>query len=192
MKNRTSTMKESSSCCESDCGHHNQNDASQEIFKGQTCGCGSTIHGLNIDFLYLDLSSCQRCLQTESTLEKSIARVKEMLESAGYKVILNKIHVDSIEKAKEYHFLSSPTIRMNGKDIISNLIESNCQDCGELCGNEIVCRDWVFEGVRYQDPPEPMILRAILKEIFQPSLKKQSEHYEVPQNLRKFFDKLTR
>ena len=113
-----------------------------------------------------------------------------MLESAGYDVRLNKVHIDSLEKAIEYQFLSSPTIRPNGKDIISNVIESNCQDCGDLCGQKIDCRDWIYEGIRYHDPPEPMIMRAILKEIYLPSNTRQNDPCVVPVNISNFFKNL--
>lgn len=137
--------------------------------------------------MYLDLSTCKRCQHTESTLEQSIENVSKMLESAGYEVRLHKIHIDSLQKAIDYQFLSSPTIRLNGKDIISDLTESNCQDCGDLCGQEIDCRDWIYEGVRYSEPPEPMIIRAILKEIYLPSDKRQDDPYVLPVNISSFF-----
>ena len=195
MKSKLSSSLNESPCCEQGCGCRQQNNEPvkdiQKESKGcdcvDDCQCESSINHLNIDFLYLDLSGCKRCQHTESTLEKSIVSVSKMLESAQYEVKLNKIHIDSIDKAIEYKFLSSPTIRLNGKDIISNVIESNCQDCGDLCGEEIDCRDWIFEGVRYSEPPETMIMRAILREIYLPSDSRQDEPYVLPLNISNFF-----
>ena len=67
--------------------------------------------------MYLDLSICTRCQGTEDSLEEAIEDVAKVLELAGAEVIVNRIHIDSKEKAIQYCFESSPTIRINGKDI---------------------------------------------------------------------------
>lgn len=178
------------SCCESDCGCHDS------IEKESGCCCESTdecpdcqdIKTLNIELLYLDLSVCSRCQNTESTLVKSIEAVKDLFTSAGYEVILKRIHIDSIDKAIRHRFMSSPTIRLNGRDIISQLDESSCKDCGDICGNDVDCRDWIYEGVRYTEPPQAMIIRAILKEIYFPTHDQVEDvSYQVPDNLKTYF-----
>ena len=71
-----------------------------------------------------------------------------MLESAGVEIIVNKIHINSKEKAIQYRFVTSPTIRVNGRDIQMEFKESLCETCGDLCGDEVDCRVWVYkEGV---------------------------------------------
>ena len=52
---------------------------------------------LDIDFMYLDLSVCERCQDTESTLDEAIGEVARVLETTGVEVVLNKIHVTSEE-----------------------------------------------------------------------------------------------
>jgi hypothetical protein len=37
-----------------------------------------------------------------------------------------RIHVRSVEQARELRFVSSPTIRVNGRDIASEPLESEC------------------------------------------------------------------
>lgn len=163
--------------------------------KKETCGCHSSAsettpqtHLLKVDFLFLDLSMCSRCQTTESTLEKSLHEIAELLQTAGYEVQLNKIHIDSLEKAIAHQFISSPTIRVNGRDSLSKTLESNCQDCGDLCGGQVDCRDWQFEGVRYTEPPKPMLIQAILKTIYAPvSPASDIPSYEVPENIKQFF-----
>ena len=186
------------------CGCEHDNEQTNKTL--ESCGCSEVVdcgcqteptccsssanqNQLNIDFLYLDLSICSRCQATETTLEQSLDEIKILLSSVGYEVTLNKIHIDSLEKAIEYSFISSPTIRLNGIGIVSKTLESNCKDCGDLCGSDVDCRDWIFEGVRYTEPPKQMMIKAILLAIYGPKMKTINRSaYEVPQNIIRFFE----
>ncbi len=56
--------------------------------------------------------------------------------------------VQTPQEAKEHALLSSPTIRLNGRDIAEDIHESLCESCGELTGNTISvdCREWHYRG----------------------------------------------
>ncbi|MGB9792541.1 MAG: DUF2703 domain-containing protein, partial [Thermacetogeniaceae bacterium] len=140
---------------------------------------------------YLDLSVCERCQGTESSLEEALDEVKRVLELTGVEVIVNKIHIDSEEKAVRYRFRSSPTIRINGKDIQLETKESLCESCGDLCGDEVDCRVWVYNGKEYNVPPKGMIVDAILREVYgsgdDSPKSDERKDYELPENLKKFF-----
>lgn len=147
---------------------------------------------LIIDFLYLDLSVCERCQGAEKNLDEAINEVSVVLKAAGFDIVVNKINITSKELAIKYEFLSSPTIRVNGNDIEVEVKESCCQDCGNLCGDNVDCRVWVYEGVEYNEPPKAMIINAIFKEIYggrkADSVKKSD--YVLPNNLKVFFEGL--
>lgn len=148
-----------------------------------------------IDFLYLDLNICNRCQGTDQGLEEAIADVTKVLESAGVEIIVNKIHINSKEKAIQYRFVTSPTIRVNGRDIQMEFKESLCETCGDLCGDEVDCRVWVYKGKEYNVPPKAMIIDAILREVYG-NTKKMSDNevnkklYQLPENLRRFFESI--
>jgi hypothetical protein len=148
---------------------------------------------VTIDFLYLDLSACRRCQGAETSLDSAINEVSGVLEAAGFGVIVNKVNITSKELAIQHRFLSSPTIRINGSDISLDVKESSCTDCGDLCGEDVDCRVWVYDGVEYNEPPKALIVNAILKEIYgEQKAKPQSrEEYYLPENLRVFFDGLS-
>ena len=80
-----------------------------------------------IDFLYLDLSVCERCQGTESNLDSALNELSAVLQAAGYQVEVNKINITSPELAVKYEFLSSPTIRVNGKDLAIKVTETVCK-----------------------------------------------------------------
>lgn len=147
---------------------------------------------LDIDFLYLDLSTCQRCQGTDHNLEEAIQEVSSVLSAAGYEVRLNKINVTTSALAIQHEFLSSPTIRINGKDVALEVKENNCADCGDLCGDEVDCRVWEYEGVEYNEPPKALLIDAILRAVYGGSQsccsEKQYPPYELPDNLRKFYE----
>lgn len=127
-----------------------------------------------IDFLYLDLSICERCRGTDNSLQDAIDDVSTVLSAAGYEIILNKVNIISEELAVQYEFISSPTIRINGKDIALEVKESCCEDCGDLCGDNVDCRVWEYEGEDYTVPPKALIVNAILEAVYtnQPARKK--------------------
>ncbi len=166
-----------SSCCSSEVtarGNEAQNEKSK----------------LEIDFLFLDLDVCVPCRGTEESLEEAIAEASRVFEAAGVEVIVNKTKVEDEEQARELGFISSPTIRINGRDIQLDVKESLCESCGDLCGEDVDCRVWVYQGKEYNIPPKAMIVDAILKEVYgakDGNLEVQSRPADIPENLKRFF-----
>jgi hypothetical protein len=145
---------------------------------------------IEIDFLYLDLSVCTRCQGTDNGLDEAVSEVSQILKATDVDVVVNKINVTSEKQAEALEFESSPTIRVNGRDIQLDVKESICESCGDLCGDEVDCRVWVYHGKEYTVPPKAMIIEAILREVYGSSDKKQEmnkKDYRLPDNLRKFF-----
>lgn len=141
-----------------------------------------------IDFLYLDLSACTRCQGTDQILDEAISEVSNVLELTGVEVNVNKVNVISEELAVQYQFMTSPTIRINGRDIQMDAKESNCESCGDLCGDEVDCRVWVYNGVEYTEPPKAMVVEAILKAVYGNAAEAApDEAYVLPENLTKFY-----
>lgn len=141
-----------------------------------------------IDFLYLDTTVCGRCQDTEKALDEAVSSVAVILGAAGYEVKVNKVNIATRELAVQYQFISSPTIRVNKRDIALELRESLCEDCGILCGDNVDCRVWVYNGVEYSAPPKELIVDAILREVYGT---KQGESeggpYQLPENLESYF-----
>jgi len=165
-----------------------------------SCGtgcCETTIEAkidrkrIVIDFLYLDVTVCERCQGADTSLDEALSEVSAVLESTGVEVIVNKINVVREELAEQYKFVSSPTIRVNGLDIQMDFKENLCESCGDLCGDDVDCRVWVYQGKEYTVPPKAMIIEAILKEVYGGSIKKQEEQeYSLPDNLKKFYESM--
>lgn len=143
-----------------------------------------------IEFMYIDLSVCTRCQGADSNLEEAIAEVSRILEATGVGVVVRKIHVQTEGQARELGFVSSPTIRVNGRDIQMDVRESLCQSCGDLCGDEVDCRVWVYQGKEHDSPPKAMIIDAILREVYggpDRGTEEQPQKGDVPENLKRFF-----
>jgi Domain of unknown function (DUF2703) len=146
---------------------------------------------LNIELLAIDLSTCSRCTGSLSNLKQAIAILQQVFTSTGIVVQFHKILVESELQAKQFQFVSSPTILVNGRDIILETTESCCGDCSEISGSQggTACRTWLYQGKSYTEAPVGMIVDAILREIYQneASVSVISNQIEVPQNLRQFF-----
>ncbi len=163
-----------------------------------SCGCSSATavnalpHKLLVEFLYLDLSQCGWCQGTEKNFDSALGKLLPVLETMNIQVTVNKIHVDTEDKARELGFVTSPTIRVNGKDVQLQFKEAKCTACSDLCGEDVECRVWLYQGQEYTSPPEGLIIQAILQELFSASPTSQPKVQDVPVNLKKFFagDKL--
>ncbi len=149
-------------------------------------------HHVDVDFLFLDLKTCTRCIGTDRNLEKALESVQQVLQFTGAVVSLNKILIDSAEKAAAHRFVTSPTIRLNGHDIALVTHESKCDSCTDLCGCSAGthCRVWLYRGEEYTEAPVAMLVEAILQETFRmprPEAPAALTASEVPENLQRFF-----
>ena len=147
---------------------------------------------LGIELLFLDLTTCRRCLGANASLEAALDAVGDVLDAAGVEVGVEKILVSSAEQARALRFVSSPTIRVDGRDVALELRESSCgsEACTDGCGDHIACRVWVYRGQEYTEPPVPMIVEAILTRVYGDAPQAgahEPQAYELPENLNRFF-----
>lgn len=143
-----------------------------------------------IELMYIDLTTCDRCIGTDSNLDEAIAEASGLLASTGRRIEVRKILVETEKQAEELGFISSPTIRINGQDIQLEFKESLCGCCGEIVGEDIDCRVWIWQGKEYTTPPKAMLLEAILRHIYgqpQEAGKVVTQQKQVPENLKRFF-----
>lgn len=148
---------------------------------------------LRIDFLFLDLTTCTRCRGTDQSLERALGVVSDLLAATGTEVEVNKVHVESAAQARDLHFVSSPTIRVDGRDIALELRESSCgsEACTDGCGNQTACRVWVHRGREHTEPPVAMVVDAILRAVYGGTRVSgeaaPASVYDLPENLERFF-----
>jgi len=142
---------------------------------------------IKIEYLYLDLNTCDRCIGTDTVLEQVIRELTPAFALAGYRISYKKTEIETEQDAIVNQFVSSPTIRINGCDICTDIKESDCGCCGEIAGVQVDCRTFEYEGRLYTIPPKEMLADAILKKAFSSEEVKSSVEYELPQNLKNFF-----
>ena len=142
---------------------------------------------VKIEYLYLDLNTCDRCIGTDTVLEEVIEELTPALSLAGYNVAYDKVEIASSQLAEEHRFLSSPTIRVNGYDICDEVNESDCGCCGEISGTDVDCRVFEYEGEFHEVPPKAMLAEAILKKAFMDEAASCC-CYVLPENLKTFFE----
>lgn len=146
---------------------------------------------VEIELLALDLTSCARCVGTLDNIERAIDTVRPVLEATGAQVNVRSLVIESEEQARQYRFVTSPTVRINGKDIAFQTLESKCDSCTDLCGCDegTTCRVWRYQGKEYTEAPVGLIVEALLHEIGGSGMAGggTSVYEEVPENLRRFF-----
>ena len=157
--------------------------------KEECCCCGSANQPqkeVKIEYLYLDLKSCDRCVGTDTVLDEVVGVLRPALELAGYQLNYRKQEISTTEIAASYRFLSSPTILVNGQDIFDTITESDCGCCGDIAGVQVDCRVFEHDGKTYEVPTKEMLADAILNTIYHPTACTCGE-YQLPENLKRFF-----
>jgi hypothetical protein len=147
---------------------------------------------IDVELLALDLSTCPRCVGTLENIETAIKTVQPVLEVTEIDVGLRKILIASEEQACEHRYVTSPTVRINRRDIGFETLESACEACSDLCGcaEGTTCRVWRYRGQEFTQAPVGLIVEVLLREIVasHPQAVTESPVYEgVPENLRQVF-----
>jgi Domain of unknown function (DUF2703) len=147
---------------------------------------------IEVELLALDLSRCTRCVGTLENIEMAIKTVQQVLEVTAIDVRLRKILIESEEQAREHRFVTSPTIRINRRDIAFETIESECEACTDLCGcaEGTTCRVWRYRGQEFTQAPVGLIVETLLREIVGSNTQVAVESpvdEGVPENLQRFF-----
>ena len=95
----------------------------------------------------LHTESCHSC-------QEALVGIKEALKELGLSAELEVILMDSPEKARDYKFLGSPTIKINGLDL-----EPELEAIGNFGLN--ACRTYIYEEALYHYPPKEMLLEVL-------------------------------
>lgn len=181
-KKKDSKKNQKSSCC---CG----SDKSSQAYSCEDDRYRGKLQKVDIDFLYLDLSCCDRCQGADKRVEEAVARCRDVLRACGYNLVLNSVLVDSATKAKRYRFESSPTVRVNGVDICPSVEENDCDCCSDMSDAAVSCRIFPYNGTYYEVPPTDMLVRGIMEVVLQNRRPADPPMpYALPENLKKFYE----
>lgn len=143
-----------------------------------------------IEYLFLDNKTCERCIGTDDVLRDVIGILSPALRLAGYRIEHREIEMSTEAIAEEYRFLSSPTIRVNGRDVCLSVKENACGCCSDISGTDVDCRVFEYQGMDYEVPPKSMLAKAIFEAIFSKNEIGgcECEDYKMPDNLKSFFE----
>ncbi len=141
----------------------------------------------------IDLETCKRCVPTGDQLKVAVNLLAPAAEALGIDLRHHEIIVQTPAEAKEHGLLSSPTIRLNGRDIAQDIRESECESCGDLTNHNtsVDCREWHYRGKVYPAAPVPMLVEAIMSamlNIDQISPVVPARLEELPENLQRYFN----
>jgi hypothetical protein len=147
---------------------------------------------IEVELLALDLTTCTRCVGTLTNIEAAAAAVAPALAALDARLTVSRRLLQSEAEARRHHLVSSPTVRVNGRDVAAELLESECRSCTDLCGcgEGTSCRVWRYRGAEYPEAPVGLLVEAILREAVDPVLPcpgPVSGERELPDNLRRFF-----
>lgn len=179
------TIQTEPNCCSSDsCCDDGVSEKNAEPMENKV---------LNVDLVAIDMETCARCVPTGDQLQAAVRLLSPVADALGIELRHHVIVVQTPEEAKEQALLSSPTIRLNGRDVAQDIRESVCESCGDLTDNNamIDCREWHYRGKVYFAAPLPMLLEAIMGAMLNidrapPVVSTPLE--TLPKNLQRFFD----
>ncbi|MCL7489305.1 MAG: DUF2703 domain-containing protein [Desulfobulbaceae bacterium] len=167
--------------------------AQPEAPSGETKETPATSKVLNVDLLVINLDTCKRCIPTGDQLRTAVQLLKPVAEALGIELQHHEIVVQTPAEAKMNALLSSPSIRINGRDIAQDIRESVCESCGDLTNNNtsIDCREWHYRGKVFPYAPLPLLIEAIMGamlNINEMVLVVPAPLKELPENLQRYFD----
>lgn len=147
---------------------------------------------VDVELLALDLNTCTRCTGSLANLETALALARPVLEAAGIVARVQRRVIATEEEARRHRLLASPTLRINGLDLASDLEESLCDACTDLCGcgEGTRCRVWHYHGEVHEQAPVGLIVEGLLRAAFGSRAAEQPAsvvYPGVPDNLRRFF-----
>ena len=144
---------------------------------------------LNIELIALDLEVCDRCGGTLANLKAAIRAATPALRTLGLEPALRETLVESLEQTERLRFASSPTIRIDGREIMGTPRESACVACTDLSGGEddIDCRVWPWRGTAHDAAPVGLIVEALMRAALAPEAPALAPEWSgVPANIRAF------
>lgn len=171
---------------EGGCGCHVA-DAPQE----DTAAEPAVKKALVVELLVIDLTTCKRCVPTGDQLQQAVRLLEPVAKALGIELRHRQIVVQTPQEAKAHALLSSPTIRLNGRDIEQDIRESLCKSCGDLTENNTLvdCREWHYRGKVFSAAPLPLLVEAIMAAMLaidQPPVV-PTPIDELPENLQRYF-----
>ena len=119
--------------------------------------------------------------------------MRPVLETTGAQVHVSTLVIESEEQARQHRFVTSPTVRIDGRDIdLGVALESTCDSYTDLCGCDegTSCRVWRYQGEDYTEAPVGLVVESMLSEFFQKDHTSGSDalvYPQVPENLQRFF-----
>jgi hypothetical protein len=145
-----------------------------------------------LELLALDLTSCTRYVGTLANVEQAIGILQQVLQVTGFDVRVQKMLIASEVQARQHHFVTSPTLRINGQDIVFETLESACDSCTEQCGcpEGTRCRVWRYQGLEYTEAPVGLIVEAMLRAMYSSRTQAAAApagYAGVPENLQRVF-----
>lgn len=143
---------------------------------------------LAVELLFLDRDVCTRCRGADDALDAAVAAAAPALRALGVTMAVRRVLVESEAIAERVRLVTSPTIRIDGRDI-APVAESLCESCGDLMTSGAVdCRVWTWRGAEFTAPPEGLIVEALLRAaLAPPGPPEGAEGFALPENLRQFF-----
>ncbi|OHB90982.1 MAG: hypothetical protein A3E19_03495 [Planctomycetes bacterium RIFCSPHIGHO2_12_FULL_52_36] len=87
--------------------------------------------------------------------------IKEALKELGLSAEIEVTLVDSPEKARDYKFLGSPTIKINGLDLEAGRGDRPVAPTATENFSINACRTYIYEGALYHYPPKEMLLEVL-------------------------------
>lgn len=143
-----------------------------------------------VDLLYIDRDVCTRCRGTDEALDAALADAIPVLRAMNVEVEVRRILVETEDMARTVCLSTSPTIRINGRDIQPEVTETTCESCGTLVASgDVECRMWTWQGQQYPSPPKGLIVEALMRAAVTAEAPEAEPEqiFGLPENLVKFF-----
>jgi hypothetical protein len=120
---------------------------------------------LVLELFALDTTSCGPCVSALASLHAAAAVLSRELTGRGYAVATRVVRLEDADHARAHGMVSSPTVRVNGVDIVLDIEEHACSSCSDLAGAPVECRTYSWEGQLFDHAPAGLIAAAVHRHV---------------------------
>lgn len=120
---------------------------------------------VTIELFALDTERCSPCRAALANVEEAALQIGRSLDPARHAVSTRVVRLGSPAEARRLGVVSSPTVRVNGRDIALGVDEQDCPSCGDLAGTAVSCRTFSWRGAQYDHPPVGLIVEAVKRHL---------------------------
>ena len=118
-----------------------------------------------VELFVLDQERCGPCRSAIGELRLAATLLEDGLAGSAIRVASRVVQLTDADEARRLGVVSSPTVRVDGADIVLEVDEEECATCSAIARTPVSCRTYEWEGARHDHPPAALVVDAVRRHL---------------------------